>query len=420
MLVAGASVSLLTPIAAQASDLVNVEEMSSYVRSTKKQSSRFDSKTFINEVSEDVAKIKGRIDGLEVQQNEFEAGVFSDTTTLDGKAVFGLMATDHSIEKLDGTDSLAAAYQYTMNLNTSFTGDDNLYVRLRAGNGSGNFTTKTFGTYLSMGTGYADALKVDKIWYTFPVGESNTVWVGPKIENYYMHGTTPSIYKPVTKQFTLGGNGDAYGASTDSGFGWAYKADNGFAVSSNVVSKQNGGSSLGFLTNEAKTSWATQAGYTTDQWSVSTIVNQKYNGWTDGYYESAQHTPSTGVTNFTAIGLRGWWRPAETGTATPAVSVGYDTTSHDGAPEASNNSTAWFAGLTWQDIFQADDRIGVAFGQPTMNEDEANEPFAYEAYYEFKANDSITVTPTIFGGTNRNGTDGDDVFGAILQTTFKF
>ena len=118
MLVAGASVSLLAPIAAQASDLVNVEEMNSYVRSTKKQSSRFDSKTFINEVSEDIANLKSRVDGLEVRQNEFEAGGFSDTTTLNGKAVFGLMATDHSQVKVDGTDSLAAAYQYTMNLNT--------------------------------------------------------------------------------------------------------------------------------------------------------------------------------------------------------------------------------------------------------------------------------------------------------------
>ena len=425
MLVAGASVSLLAPIAAQASDVVNLEEMNSYVRSTKNQSSRIDSNTFINKVSEDIAILKGRVDGLEAKQNNFEAGSFSDTTTLDGKVVMGLMGTDHSKVKAgadDGIDSLSAAYQYTMNLNTSFTGDDNLYVRLRTGNSAGNFVDKEFGTYLTMGTAYSDALKVDKIWYTFPVGEKNTFWVGPKIENYYMHGTTPSIYKPVTKQFTLGGNGDAYGASTDSGFGWAYKADNGFAVSSNVVSKQNG-TSNGLFTNQSKQSWATQAGYTTDQWSVSAIVNNKYNGWTDGYYESAQHTPSdfvTGVTNFTAYGLRGWWRPAETGTATPAISLGYDTTDYDGSPEASNNSTAWFAGLTWQDMFQADDRIGIAFGQPTMNEDEANEPFAYEAYYEFKANDSITITPTIFGGTNRNGTDGDDVFGTVLQTTFKF
>jgi len=222
MLVVGASLSLLAPVAAQASDVINLEEMNSYSRS-KTKSSRLDSKTFINEVSEDIANLKGRVDGLEVKQNEFEAGGFSDTTTLDGKAVFALMGTDHSLVKTDGTDALASAYQYTMNLNSSFTGDDNLYVRLRSGNGSGNFTTKTFGTYLSMGTGYADALTVDKIWYTFPVGDNNTVWVGPKIENYYMHGTTPSIYKPVTKQFTLGGNGDAYGASTDSGFGWASK-----------------------------------------------------------------------------------------------------------------------------------------------------------------------------------------------------
>ena len=418
MLVAGASLSLLAPVAAQASDVVNLEEINSYSRSRTK-SSRLDSKTFINEVSEDIANLKGRVDGLEVKQNEFEAGGFSDTTTLDGKAVFALMATDHSKVKADGTDSLAAAYQYTMNLNSSFTGDDNLYVRLRTGNSTGNFVTKTFGTYLTMGTGYADQLEVDKIWYTFPVGDNNTVWVGPKIENYYMHGTTPSIYKPVTKQFTLGGNGDAYGASTDSGFGWAYKADNGFALSSNVVSKQNE-TTNGLFTNQSKQSWATQAGYTTDQWSVSAIVNQKYNGWTDGYYESLQHTPSTGVGNFTAIGLRGWWRPVETGTAMPSVSLGYDTTDHDAAPAASNNSTAWFAGLTWQDMFTADDRIGVAFGQPTTNEDETTDPFAYEAYYEFKANDSITITPTVFGGTDRNGTSGDDIFGAVLQTTFKF
>ena len=47
MLVAGASASFLVPIAAQASDIVNLEEINSYARSQKK-SSRLDSKTFIN------------------------------------------------------------------------------------------------------------------------------------------------------------------------------------------------------------------------------------------------------------------------------------------------------------------------------------------------------------------------------------
>ena len=425
MLVAGASLSLLAPVAAQASDVVNLEEMNSYSRSITK-SSRLDSKTFINEVSEDIANLKGRIDGLEVRKNVFEAGGFSDTTTLDGKAVFALMGTDHSNVKTDGTDSLIAAYQYTMNLNSSFSGDDNLYVRLRSGNGqSSNFTTKTFGTYLSMGSGNTDILKVDKIWYTFPVGDDNTFYVGPKIENYYMHATTPSIYKPVTKQFTLGGNGAAYGASTKTGAGWAYNADNGFAVSSNVVS-----GNTGLLTNQQATSWATQVGITKPQYSASLMVNQKYNGWEDTYYTTdlGHRRLADGVTatqqtaNSTNYGLRAWWRPLETGTATPSISLGYDLSTIDAANVGAtiDETDAWFVGLNWADIFQADDRIGLAFGQPQTREDESVDPFAYEAYYEFKVNDSVTVTPTVFGGTDRNGTAGDDVFGTVLQTTFKF
>ena len=56
MLVAGATVSLIAPIAAQASDVVNIEEMNSYTRSQSKPS-RIDSKTFIDEVNEDIAKL---------------------------------------------------------------------------------------------------------------------------------------------------------------------------------------------------------------------------------------------------------------------------------------------------------------------------------------------------------------------------
>ena len=96
MLVAGASLSLLAPVASQASDVVNIEEMNSYARSQSK-SSRIDSKTFINEVSEDIVILKGRVDGLEAKQNDFEAGAFSETTSMDGKAVFTIGAVDYSL-----------------------------------------------------------------------------------------------------------------------------------------------------------------------------------------------------------------------------------------------------------------------------------------------------------------------------------
>ena len=150
LLVVGATVGLITPISAQASNIVDLEEISSYSRSTKKSSrldsnsftnkisdganlkkpSRLDSKTFINDVNEETAK--GSTDGLEDQQNLFEAGTFSDTTTLDGKAVFWLGSVDGG-DEYDESESTSGGYTFTWNLNTSFTGDDNLYVRLKTG-----------------------------------------------------------------------------------------------------------------------------------------------------------------------------------------------------------------------------------------------------------------------------------------------
>ncbi|MDC3093552.1 porin [Prochlorococcus sp. AH-716-M10] len=423
MLVASASIGLIAPIGVQAND-INIEGMNSY--SSSKSSSKktqFNSRTFANEL----AQVNEKIDGLETQLNEFQAGSFSDTTTFDGKVNFTVGALSYDGTGTDTVSNEAALFQYMWqgNLNTSFTGDDNLYVRLKTGNASSWTKDKDHGTYLSSSKGNSDVLKVDKIWYSFPVGESNTVFIGPKIENYYMHGTTPSIYKPVLKAFTLGGNAAAYGASTDTGAGWAYKADNGFAVSSNIGTKSKTTQKdsddnyieSGLLTNESKTSWATQIGLTKEQYSVSAMVNLKYNDWGDSYFSTA--TGDDRNENSTNYGLRAWWRPLETGTATPEISLGYDYSTLDGY--ATNDSTdAFFVGLTWLDTFNADDRIGVAFGQPQTKEGSEVDPFMWEAYYGFKVNDSVTVTPAIFGASNANGTDGEDYTGAVIETQFKF
>ena len=368
MLVATASLGLIAPIAAQASDVINLEGMNDYNRSKKSSSTRFDSNTFVNEVNEDLATLKGGVDGLEAQQNNLEAGSFSDTTTLDGKAIFSVGMADTDDDELTG--KIQATYTYQMNLNSSFTGDDNLYVRLKTGNGPKDssaektlpFNETAYGTYLSSANQNGDGLKVDKLWYSMPLGDSFTFTAGPKIENYYMHGTTPSIYKPVLKAFALGGNAAAYGASTSPGAGWKYVADNGFAVSSNFTTKE-GNTSSGMLTDEGATSWATQIGYTKPRYSVSAIVNQKYNGWADTSYFTSDDgalRPEDGSS--TNIGLRGWWRPENTGTATPSISVGFDTSETDAT--GNSNTTAYFVGLTWQDMINADDRIGIAFGQP--------------------------------------------------------
>ena len=236
-----------------------------------------------------------------------------------------------------------------------------------------------------------------------------------------MHGTTPSIYKPITKKFTLGGNGAAYGASTSPGIGWAYKFDNGLAISSYVASKL-GHTTTGMLTNDSDTSWATQIGYTKPSYSASFIVNRKTNGWTDSYYTTplGKLRPNGGNSN--NYGLRGWWRPDDTGTAIPSISLGYDFSTIE---QQAQDTSAYFLGLSWEDAFTPDDKIGFAVGQPQTRDDETVDPIAWEAYYLYPINDSVSVTSAVFGGIDRNGIGNDadkdeDLIGAVVETTFKF
>ena len=155
------------------------------------------------------------------------------------------------------------------------------------------------------------------------------------------------------------------------------------------------------------------------------MVNLKYNGWEDSYFSTSNghkriNTAGAQKANSTNYGLRGWWRPVDSSTATPSISLGYDFSSIDDVAATIDQTDAWFVGLNWVDIFQADDKVGIALGQPQTREDETVEPLSWEAYYEFKVNDSVSVTPAIFGATDRKGTKNEDMTGAVLQTTFKF
>ena len=186
MLVATAAVGLIAPIAAQASDVVNLEEMNSYSRS-KSKTRKFDNNTFINKVNDDTASL----DLPEANQNKFEAGAFSSTTSMDGKLEAWIGSVDGGNE-IGGHEAVEIGYAYTMNLNTSFSGDDNLYVRLKAGDvgGTGDSVWDIKPTYHISTKDYDDVLTVDKVWYTSSIGDNITYFVAVS----YTHLTLPTIY----------------------------------------------------------------------------------------------------------------------------------------------------------------------------------------------------------------------------------
>ena len=477
MLVAGAAASMIAPFAAQATD-VNLEDMNSYSTSSKsagftnnylnvqpgdwahqsikdlaqsrgcdinvsdKALTRFEAASIVNaclgnvaevtnverslidEFSSELALLRGRVDGIEARMNEFEAGSFSDTTTLDGKAVFVLRGIDGA-DEIGKSEATTLSYVYQMNLNTSFTGDDNLYVRLKSGDGWVNDSKPA--TYHNEAKGTGNSLNVDKIWYTFPIGDKVTATVGPLIENYYMLAATPSVYKPkLLKAFRFGGHGIAFGASTSVGVGAKYVGDNGFASSITINSK-NGEDASGFLTAEDQNKINIMGAYTGDNYHLSATYTTQQKGWTGGYpYFSTSAAKQAGI-DTDGWALRGWWRPDETGTAVPSISVGFDTVSYNTSTAGKyREGEGYSVALNWGDIFQADDTIGLAFGAPIKGKDNVTsgttdvDPFIWEAYYSFRPNDSIEITPGIFGGTDAFADTEDDLFGAVLTTVFRF
>jgi len=400
-----------------------------------------------NEFGTEMAILKGRVDGLEYKVKELSAGQFSPTTKMTGKVVFNTgYVDDNNAAATDNKLSMSYVAQY--NLYSSFTGEDKLYTRIKSGNMSGPFEDQAAGTHLSAANSNGNVVQIDKLWYEFPVTDSVKAWIGPRIENYYMLASSPSIYKPVTKQFALGGNASTYGSSTSPGVGlaWTQQTDNRsdarWAVSTNYAAISGAQATGGMFTDDSASKWLTKVEYGSPRWQVSAAMARNFcdenpvtgvdsvcTDW-QSYYTTLAGETLTG--DETAYALRAYWKPESTG-AVPAIQVGFDWSSidDDGLAGSVEKTQAYMVGLIWKDLFVDGNQAGVAFGTPqhateTVTNaaltDAAVDAFAWEAYYDYKVNDGITITPSIFSYSNRtDGTTGaNDGFGGLVQTTFKF
>ena len=168
--------------------------------------------------------------------------------------------------------------------------------------------------------------------------------------------------------------------------------------------------------------------YTADQYHVSATYSKQHNGWDAwSYYATTDTASDSSIDSADAYAFRAWWRPQETGTAVPSISVGYDVINFDGHSLA-EDASGYMVGLNWQDTFQPDDRIGLAVGSTLAidnhvagaSDTDEVDPFLWEAYYSFRPNDSIEITPAIFGGSDVEADKDDDILGAVVTTTFKF
>jgi len=356
LLVAPATLGLLAPMSVTANEL-NLNDVSGYSSSEEVQSiSEFNP-------AEELAVTNSRVDGLEARFNDFEAGSFSETTAASFGSNFYVGAVDGS-----AAEAVTFTYDFSMGLSTSFTGDDSLDVAVIGGNAG---TTSVDG-YMG-GDNTTDALTLDGISYTFPLGGASVI-VGDGVGVDDMN-TGACAYSAFTD--LLGDCGtSSVGGSADSAIAIGYDFGNGFTVAGGVG---GGDSTSGYFTEEDASTIGLEAAYTTDLYGLSVA-------YTDD--EASTYWSIQGM-----IAPEGY----------PSISVGYETDDND--------ADAIFAGFTFSEVGPGSVSLGVA--STALSSDDY---YQYELSYSYPLNDGMTITPGVFIAE----TSGDDETGVVVTTSFSF
>ena len=260
---------------------------------------------------EELAIINSSEDGLEARLNNFEAGNFSETTTLSGTSSF----SSGYIDGNSTSEALTTGYSYSLDLNTSFNGDDNLYVGIETGSNAGLFVTDNSVTG-------DDSLKIHSMYYSFPVG-SWDVALGTKLDNDDLMPTTISTY---SDSFFMGGY-----ALTDSNF-WLYGYtgsciaaskvfDNGFNVSASIIGT-GASTTSGFLTDQGIDVMTLSVGYDSTSYGGGLVYVDcdDYCGMINTYALNACSSLGISTASIDTWGIGGYWTPNEGKTLFSATS----------------------------------------------------------------------------------------------------
>ena len=331
-----------------------------------------------DELGSELAIMKGRVDGLEARVNGIEAGSFSETTTMKGKAKFMIGGTDGVSD-----EAVSAAYFWEVDLNTSFTGEDNLNVEIETGNTPSS--TDNFLAVTDFGKDSADKLKVSDINYTFPFG-GWSITVGDSLDASKQF-TGACSYGNTVDALSDCGTGNSIAVGGDQTISAGYELDNGFSFGLGISAEDGEKADKGMFTAEGEDIYALNVAYSGDNYGLALAYAD--------------------VDVATYWGINASYSPD----GFPTISGGYEF----GDPDTGNDTTQFAVGLS-SDLGPGEITIGM--GTNGAITDGAEELYAYDLSYTYKFNDGMSFTPFAFIVEGANG--GDDTTGIGAEIGFKF
>ena len=370
LFIAPAALGLLAPMSATANEL-NIADVSGYSSSEEvKNISEFDAK-------KELAITNSRVDGIEAKFNNFEAGGFTETTSMKGVAEFLIGAASNGGS--DAEEAVMFNYHWSVDLDTSFTGDDKLNVEISSGNQNG---TKTVNEVLDFGEPASDQLRIEDINYTFPVGEW-TVTVGDSLDASKQFPNACAVEAVVDgidkcgveKSLALGGD-VSVSAGTELGNGWSLGLG---------LSALGANGSDGIFTKEGTDYYGIALGYAADNFEVSAAFGDVDSG---SYYGFAASYSSDDF---------------------PTISGGIEF----GNPDSGDETTQYVVGAS-SDLGEG--TIAATLGTKQHYTSAETEQLAYDISYSYPINDSMSIKP--FAYVVEQSGDNDSGIGVV--TKFKF
>ena len=420
LLVAPATLGLLAPVAVTANE-INLNDISNYSKNnTELNSNSFD---FIS--TQDSKLISGGEGLVDTSEDSF-----SSTTSASFGSTFYVGSVDSGAD--DGVTTFS--YDFALDLNTSFTGEDSLDVAIIGGNASETAVDGYMG-----GDGTADALTLDGIAYTFPVG-GLTVTAGDGVGVDDLN-TGACAYSAFTDLLSDCGTSNV-GGQADSAVAASYDFGNGFTIAAGIggggisdtetvedltvvtldadaitalveieggalvaVTEENadgsaeedatlvialdattttGGEPLGLISDQDPSTVGLELAYTTDSFGVSAAYTDDDAGGTEATYYSFQ--------------------AAYTPDAPYSVSAGMEFDDDD--------ASSYFVGVTTEAGVGS---LSVGMSTQALAADHEDN-LQYEVAYSYPVNDGMTITPGVFIA---EGADEDE-FGVVVTTGFSF
>lgn len=389
------------------------------------------------EFAVELANLRGRVDTLEARTTELEANQFSTTTKLFGEAIFSvssIFGEENAKTGDDLTDNNATVnYRVRLNFATSFSGQDLLLVRLQ-GRNTNVFQGGTNMTDLSWAGGNENGeVKLSKLFYRFPVNNNRTrFWltaVGLNMDDV-VDPLNPIAYNDSTSDF--GAYSSIYKNSFGTGVGVNHQFNDRLALGFGYVANNapnpvegNGFFSGGFnafsqLTYQFKSGSAIALAYGYTYFLKKEVFIGGYDGsllGEDPFNGAATTSHNIALNTAFYLGknaiLSGWVQYSK---ATGA--------SGDREGDTADIWT-WATSLTFNNLFAPSNTGGFIVGSPPKayhvegGPEDKDWPLHLEAFYKFRVNDNIFISPGVFVVTNPE--DGrDPIWVGAIRTNLNF